>query len=42
MRVSILGSIVVLYRCVSWFFNVYIDAVMKELKMGMGRRGGEI
>ena len=29
-----------LYRCVSWFFNVYIDAVMKELKMGMGRRGG--
>ena len=22
-----------------WFFNVYIDAVMKEVKMGMGRRG---
>ena len=21
------------------FFNVYMDAVMKELKMGMGRRG---
>ena len=23
-----------------WLFNVYMDAVMKELKMGMGR-GGE-
>ena len=22
-----------------WFFNVYMDAVMKEMKMGMGRRG---
>ena len=22
-----------------WFFNVYKDAVMKELKVGMGRRG---
>ena len=22
-----------------WLFNVYIDAVMKEAKMGMGRRG---
>ena len=22
-----------------WLFNVYIDAVMKEVKMGMGRRG---
>ena len=22
-----------------WLFNVYIDAVMKELKTGMGRRG---
>ena len=22
-----------------WFFNVYMDAVMKELEMGMGRRG---
>ena len=22
-----------------WLFNVYIDAVMKEFKMGMGRRG---
>ena len=22
-----------------WFFNVYMDAVMKEVKMGMGRRG---
>ena len=22
-----------------WFFNVYIDAVMKEVKMGMERRG---
>ena len=22
-----------------WLFNVYMDAVMKELKMGMGRRG---
>ena len=22
-----------------WVFNVYMDAVMKELKMGMGRRG---
>ena len=21
-----------------WLFNVYMDAVMKELKMGMGRR----
>ena len=23
---------------VSWLFNVYMDAVMKELKMGMGGR----
>ena len=22
-----------------WLFNVYMDRVMKELKMGMGRRG---
>ena len=22
----------------SWLFNVYIDGVMKELKIGMGRR----
>ena len=22
-----------------WLFNVYMDAAMKELKMGMGRRG---
>ena len=22
-----------------WLFNVYIDRVMKEAKMGMGRRG---
>ena len=22
-----------------WLFNVYIDGVMKEVKMGMGRRG---
>ena len=22
-----------------WLFNVYMDAVMKEVKMGMGRRG---
>ena len=22
-----------------WLFNIYIDAVMKEVKMGMGRRG---
>ena len=22
-----------------WLFNVYIDRVMKEVKMGMGRRG---
>ena len=22
-----------------WLFNVYIDAVMKEVKMEMGRRG---
>ena len=22
-----------------WLFNVYMDAVMKEAKMGMGRRG---
>ena len=22
-----------------WLFNVYIDAVMKEVKMGMGRVG---
>ena len=21
-----------------WLFNVYMDAVMKEVKMGMGRR----
>ena len=23
----------------SWLFNVYMDAVMKDVKMGMGRRG---
>ena len=23
----------------SWLFNVYIGTVMKEVKMGMGRRG---
>ena len=23
----------------SWLFNVYKDGVMKEVKMGMGRRG---
>ena len=22
-----------------WLFNVYLDAVMKQMKMGMGRRG---
>ena len=22
-----------------WLFNVYMDGVMKEVKMGMGRRG---
>ena len=22
-----------------WLFNVYMDAVMKDVKMGMGRRG---
>ena len=22
-----------------WFFNVYIDGVMKEVKIGIGRRG---
>ena len=22
-----------------WLFNVYMDAVMKEVKMGIGRRG---
>ena len=22
-----------------WLFNLYIDAVMKDVKMGMGRRG---
>ena len=22
-----------------WLFNVYMDAVMKEVEMGMGRRG---
>ena len=25
-----------------WLFNVYMDGVMKEVKMGMGRRGSEI
>ena len=25
-----------------WLFNVYMDAVMKELKMEMGRGGSEI
>ena len=25
-----------------WLFNVDMDGVMKEVKMGMGRRGGEI
>ena len=24
-----------------WLFNVYMDALMKEMKMGMGRRGGK-
>ena len=23
-----------------WLFNVYMDVVMKEMKIGMGRRGG--
>ena len=23
----------------SWFFNVYMGAVMKDLKLGMGKRG---
>ena len=23
-----------------WLFNVYVDAVMKEVKMGIGRMGG--
>ena len=23
----------------AWLFNVYMDGVMKEVKMGMGRRG---
>ena len=23
----------------SWLFNVYMDGVIKEMKMGMGRRG---
>ena len=29
-------------RCIMspWLFNVYMDGVMKEVKMGMGRRGG--
>ena len=22
-----------------WLFNIYVDAMMKEVKMGMGRRG---
>ena len=22
-----------------WFFNIYMDAVMKKVKIGMGRRG---
>ena len=25
-----------------WLFNVYMDLVMKEVKMGMGRRGVRI
>ena len=35
---SVLGSIVV---CIMspWLFNVYMDPVMKEVKMGMGRKG---
>ena len=24
-----------------WLFNVYMDEVMKEVKMGMGRKGRE-
>ena len=24
-----------------WLFNVYMDVVMKEVKMSMGRRGGK-
>ena len=43
MRGIVLGSKVV-QRHVNimshWLFNVYMDAVMKELKMGMGRREG--
>ena len=29
-------------RCITspWLFNVYMETVMKELKMGMERRGG--
>ena len=25
----------------TWFFNLYTDAVMKEVKMEIGRKGGE-
>ena len=41
MRVSISELKVMrqYYVISSWFFNVYMDAVMKEVKMGMGRMG---
>ena len=25
-----------------WLFNVYMDVAMKEVKMGMGRRGDDL
>ena len=35
------GSIGVRQGCIMspWLFNVYMDAVMKEEKMGLGRKG---
>ena len=45
MRVTVSGSMCgidsgVKQECIMspWIFNVYIDEVMKEVKMGMGRR----
>ena len=30
-----------IYRCIvsPWLLNLYMDAVMKEVKIGMGRKG---
>ena len=42
MRAAVSGYIFVLNKVFimsPWFFNVYMNAVMKEMKMSMERRG---